>query len=302
MRMALVKRIFLFLLLNVLVCTTISVLLAVFKVQPYLTAFGLSVSSLMCYCLIWGMGGALVSLALSRVMARWLMGVQLLDLDTRDPQARELIDLVRSLTQEAGLPMPQIGIFRSNEVNAFATGPSKRRSLVAVSTGLLQRMNTNQMKGVLGHELSHIANGDMVTMTLLQGVVNAFVLFLSRLLAFAVSGMLRNRENRSNNPATFAMLSIVFQVLFMILGALVVSAFSRWREFRADAGGADLAGKDSMVAALRGLQALQDIRDQRHEKPAFQALGISSQHRSFLSLFATHPPLEQRIRRLEQSM
>ena len=302
--MAFVKRIFLFLILNFLVCMTISFLLNFFHVRPYLSSFGLDIPSLMVTCFIWGMAGALISLSLSRITAKWMMGVQVVDPDTNDLQARELIGLVRELANEASLPMPQVGVFRSQEPNAFATGPTRSRSLVAVSTGLLQRMNQNQLKGVLAHELSHIANGDMVTMTLLQGVVNAFVLFLSRILAYFFSGLMRSRggNSRDHSYASFWMFSILFEIVFMILGSLVVAAYSRWREFRADAGGAHLAGKESMISALRGLQNLQDIRDTTAgERPAYAALGISSRKRGWISFFATHPSLEKRIERLELS-
>lgn len=180
--MKFVKRIFLFLFLNFLVCTAISLVLILFNVQPVLTHYGLNIVSLSIMCLLWGMAGALISLALSRKMAKWIMGVQLINPNTSDSQEREVYGMVASLAREAGLPMPQVGIFRSNEANAFATGPTRKRSLVAVSSGLLQRMNPSQVRGVLGHELAHIANGDMVTMTLLQGVVNAFVMFLPEFL------------------------------------------------------------------------------------------------------------------------
>jgi heat shock protein HtpX len=303
--MKFVKRIFLFLFLNFLVCTAISLVLILFNVQPVLTHYGLNIVSLSIMCLLWGMAGALISLALSRKMAKWIMGVQLINPNTSDSQEREVYGMVASLAREAGLPMPQVGIFRSNEANAFATGPTRKRSLVAVSSGLLQRMNPSQVRGVLGHELAHIANGDMVTMTLLQGVVNAFVMFLSRVLAYALSGLGRNRNSNSSSNSglgSFYLFTMLFQTVFMIFGSLLVAAFSRWREFRADAGGARLAGKESMISALRALENMHDIRDVKmQEKAAFTAFGISSRRRSWLSVFATHPPIEKRIERLERS-
>jgi heat shock protein HtpX len=296
--MAMVKRIFLFLALNFLVILMITFVLNLLNVQPFLSSYGLDVKALLFFCLIWGMGGAFISLALSRVMAKWMMGVELVDPNTRDPELRHLIDTVHKLARRSGLPLPQVGLYRSNEVNAFATGPTKRKSLVAVSTGLLQRMKDNEIEGVLGHEISHIANGDMVTMTLLQGVVNAFVMFLARVLAYAVSGFGRNREN-GGSAMGYILFVYLFEVVFMILGSLVVAAFSRAREFRADAGGARLAGRESMVAALQSLRTLQEIKDPRESNPAMAAFKISHpSKKGLIRLFSSHPPLEERIERL----
>jgi heat shock protein HtpX len=195
--------------------------------------------------------------------------------------------------------MPEVGMYRSNEVNAFATGPTQSRSLVAVSTGLLSRMKAEEIEGVLGHEISHIANGDMVTMTLLQGVVNAFVMFLARVLAYVLSGMGRNRQNSSGGSmGSYILFVYLFEVVFMILGSLLIAAYSRYREFRADAGGARLAGKEAMISSLQTLRNLQEIKDPR-ENPAMAAFKISHPVRQgLLRLFATHPPLEERIARL----
>lgn len=302
MCMAFAKRIFLFLLLNFFVVLMVSIVMNVLNIRPYLQAYGLNYNALLLFCLIWGFAGAFISLALSRVMAKWMMGVKTIDPDTRDSEEQELLQTVHQLADQAGIPRPQVGIFRSNEVNAFATGPTQSRSLVAVSTGLLSRMKQSEIRGVLGHEISHIANGDMVTMTLLQGVVNAFVMFLARVLAYAVSGLGRNRDSQSGGGSMMSYILFVylFEVLFMILGSLVVAAYSRFREFRADAGGAKLAGKDSMVSALQTLRVLQEIRDPKADNPAMAAFKISHPgKRGLLSLFATHPPLEDRIERLK---
>lgn len=295
--MAFAKRIFLFLLLNFVVVFTIGIILRIFNIQPYLQAHGLNYGSLAAFCLIWGMGGALISLALSRQMAKWMMGLKVINPATHDLQERQLLEMVYRLARKANLPaMPEVAFYQSKEANAFATGPSRRRSLVAVSSGLYNRMSEKEIEGVIGHEISHIANGDMVTMTLLQGVVNAFVLFLARVLAFALSGMGKDREK--NSGLSFYLFTYLFEVIFMILGSLVIAAYSRYREFRADAGGAKLAGKESMVSALQSLRALQEIRDP-HEKPAMAAFKISHPgKKGFLHLFATHPPLEERIARL----
>jgi heat shock protein HtpX len=301
--MAFVKRIFLFLIVNILVVMTISFILSLLNVKPFLNAHGLDYNSLMIFCLIWGFAGAFISLGLSRMMAKWMLGVRLIDPATSDPDQQKLVQTVYALARAANLPaMPEVGIYDSPEVNAFATGPSKRRSLVAVSSGLLSRMSPSELEGVLGHEISHVANGDMVTMTLVQGVVNAFVMFLARALAFVLSG-LGNRNERSSSSSYFMfnVLVFVFQIVFMILGSLVVAAFSRYREFRADKGGAKLAGRDKMIGALQALEKVQEIRDQRVEKPAFQSMKISHQERGgLIALFMTHPPLKLRIKRLEE--
>ncbi|MBS0605186.1 MAG: protease HtpX [Verrucomicrobia bacterium] len=300
--MAFAKRIFLFLAINFLVIITLSLVLNIFHVQPFLKGYGLDIRSLLIFCLIWGMGGAFISLALSRQMAKWMMGVHVINPDTHDPDLRRLIATVHQLARDAHLPdMPEVGVFESSEPNAFATGPTKRRSLVAVSTGLLRRMSQKELEGVLAHEIAHISNGDMVTMTLVQGVVNAFVMFLARVLAYVVSGLGRNREQGSGGSYfSYMMFVFLFEVVFMVLGSIVVCSFSRFREFRADRGGADLAGKDKMIAALESLQKMQEVRDPHVDKPSFAAFKISTRKKSgFMMLFATHPPLEDRIARLK---
>jgi heat shock protein HtpX len=300
--MAFAKRIFLFLALNFLVVLMISFVLSLFNVKPYIQAYGLDYRSLLFFCFIWGMGGAFISLALSRVMAKWMMGVQVIDPRTTNSEERQLLEMVHRLASKANLSvMPEVGVYRSNEVNAFATGPTRSRSLVSVSTGLLNRMKESEIEGVIGHEISHVANGDMVTMTLLQGVVNAFVMFLARVLAFALSGMGRNRdEQRGGSTMSYILFVYLFEIVFMILGSLVVAAYSRYREFRADAGGARLASKDAMISSLQTLRVLQEIKDPR-ENPAMAAFKISHQGRKgLLRLFASHPPLEERIERLQK--
>jgi heat shock protein HtpX len=258
----------------------------------------------MAFCLIWGMGGAFISLALSRIMAKWMMGVQVIDPNTRDPELQQLLQLVYGLAKGAHLSkMPEVGIYDSPELNAFATGPTKSRSLVAVSSGLLSRMTPDQIEGVLGHEITHVANGDMVTMTLLQGVINAFVMFLARVLAFAIAQALRgDRDDREGSRGmsyfTFYIVQFVLEIIFMILGSMVVATFSRWREYRADAGGARLAGRENMISALQALQRTYESVDMKAQ-PAVQALKISSKPRGVLSFFSTHPPLEERIARLQ---
>lgn len=301
--MAMMKRIFLFLALNFLVILTISVLLRVLGIGPYVTAYGLDYSNLLGFCLVWGMGGAFISLALSRIMAKWMMGVKVIDPQTRDPELLELLQTVYNLARSAGLPrMPEVGIYDSPEVNAFATGPTKSRALVAVSSGLLNRMGQAEREGVLGHEVSHIANGDMVTMTLLQGVVNAFAMFLSRVIAFAIAQSMRgDREDRDRGMGgsmiTFV-IQMALEIVFLILGSILVAAFSRYREFRADAGGARLAGRENMIRALEALRRTYELVDPNNAQPAVQTLKISSHPKGLMALFSSHPPLEERIAKL----
>ena len=297
------KRVFLLVAVNILVMVTITLVLGLLRVGQYFPEGGLA--GLAVFCLVWGFTGAFISLALSRLMAKWMMGVQVIPPETGDPALRQLVDTVHGLARAAGLPkLPEVGIYESDDVNAFATGPTKSRALVAVSTGLLRRMGSNEVEGVLGHEITHVANGDMVTMTLIQGVINSFVLFLSRVLAFVISQALRSRDDRGSGGGIFQyLLVIVFQIVFSILGSIVVNWFSRWREFRADAGGARLAGRPNMINALRALQRLHDpdvaaAEAQQHQ--AFQALKISGTRGGFMALFASHPPLEERIARLQQ--
>lgn len=292
------KRVLLFVAVNILVITTITIVMNLLGVPARVGRD--SYMGLLIVCGVWGMGGALISLALSRVMAKWFMGVKVIDPNTQDPTQRNLLDMVYGFAQNARLPeRPQVGIYDSPEINAFATGPTKSRSLVAVSTGLLRSMNREQVEGVVAHEVAHIANGDMVTMTLIQGVINALVMFIARILAFAVTQALRARDDRGGGFMLQFMLVMVFQTLLSILGALVVNWFSRWREFRADAGGARYAGKEQMISALRGLQRVYEHTIEDKHAPSLNTLKISGKS-TMMRLFSTHPPLEERIARLEQ--
>ncbi len=295
------KRILLFVAVNALVLVTISIILNVFNVRPYLTAHGLDYNALLIFCFIWGMVGAFISLSLSRIMAKWMMGVKVIDPSQATGDQRQLLDMVYKLAKNAGLPaMPEVGIYESPEVNAFATGPTRSRSLVAVSSGLLRRMSTAEVDAVLAHEISHVANGDMVTMTLLQGIINAFVMFFARVLAYAVMRMGRQRDDASaGSPFMYSILVFLFEIVFMILGTIVIATYSRFREYRADAGGARLVGRDKMIQALQALERTTQIQDPNVQQPAFQAFKISS-NKPFLRLFSSHPPLEDRIARLQK--
>jgi heat shock protein HtpX len=286
------KRISLFIVTNILVVLTLTVVASLLGIGRY--TGGTDLGALMVFCLFWGMGGAFISLQLSRWMAKRMTGMQLVDGRTGRQELDWLYMTVERLTRQANLPMPEVGIYESAEVNAFATGPSKSRSLVAVSTGLLRSMRPNEVEGVLAHEVAHIGNGDMVTMTLLQGVINAFVMFLARVIASVVA---RSGDERSSNGMYFLVV-MVLQIVLGILGSLVTAWFSRHREFRADAGGAHLAGRENMVGALRRLMANREMVDTSHQALATMKINGT---RGWMVFFSTHPPLEQRIAALEAS-
>lgn len=294
------KRIFFFLLANILVITTIGIVLTIVSsftgVYGYFTANGnINLIYLLVFSAIVGFTGSFISLAMSRWMAKMMMGVRVLKPEKQSLSFEEkrLVERVHRLARAAGITkMPEVGIYQSPEVNAFATGPTKNRSLVAVSSGLLHEMDDDAVEGVLAHEVAHIANGDMVTMTLLQGLVNTFVVFFARIAAWIASRFVR--EDLA--PIVHFIAVIVFQIIFSILGSLVVFAYSRYREFHADRGGADLAGKDKMIHALRSLQHYSS-RVREEEQAAIASLKINGRRKS--SLFSTHPDLNERIRRLE---
>jgi len=282
------KRIFLFLLTNFAIVLTLSVVVSVLGV-----AGGPDLGSLAVFCLIWGMGGAFISLQMSRWIAKRATGVHLIDGRTGDSNRDWLYQTVERLTRQANLPMPEVGVYDSPEVNAFATGPSKSRSLVAVSSGLLRSMRPEEVEGVLAHEVAHIANGDMVTMTLLQGVMNAFVMFFARVIASVVT---RSDDDRRGGGGMYFLVVMVLQIVLGILGSLVTAWFSRHREFRADAGGAHLAGRERMLGALRRLAANRELVDTSHQALATMKINDLP---AWASLFSTHPPLEQRIAALQ---
>jgi heat shock protein HtpX len=299
------KRIVLFSLVNLLVVLTISLILGLLGVGRYFSQGGLVFLAII--CLLYGFAGSFISLAMSRMLAKWIQGVRVIPENTPDPALRSLVRTVYELARKAGLTvMPEVGIYDSAELNAFATGPSSSRSLVAVSTGLLNAMSDEELRAILGHEITHITNGDMVTMTLLQGLINAFVLFLATILASIASQAMRSRDDRDNgrggNWFVEYMLRQLFQVVFSLLGLLVVCWYSRRREFEADAGGARLAGRDNMIDALKELEAMHNpdiAAAAAQEAPAFQALKIFG-FRSGGNPLATHPPIEERIARLRQ--
>ena len=295
--MKIAKRVFLFVSVNILIIATLSIAMSLLGVQPYLEAKGINYQSLLIFCVLWGFGGAFISLALSKVMAKWMMGVKIIDPNTTDYEFRSLVQKVYGFARKAGIEkMPEVGYYEADDLNAFATGPTKNRSLVAVSTGLLRNMNENELDGVLAHEVAHIANGDMVTMTLVQGVVNAFVMFLARVIGFFASQFVAEDKR---NIVQFGVV-IALEIGLGILGMIVVAFVSRKREYRADSGGASLSTPHNMIAALERLKVNSQL-PQTEDQPAIASLKISGKAGGLLKLFSTHPDLDDRIQSLKQN-
>jgi heat shock protein HtpX len=300
------RTILYFILTNIAIMVTVSVVLSLLEMLfpeffQSLGIHGTATTQFAVWALVWGFAGSFISLFLSKFMAKSVMKVQVIDPHRPTGDAAWLVQSVHTLARQAGLKvMPEVGVYPSPDLNAFATGPSRNNSLVAVSTGLLQKMNKEEIEGVLAHEVAHIANGDMVGMTLVQGVVNSFVLFFSRILAYAIGNAV---EERYRSSVQFALL-IVFQILFGILGSMVTAFYSRKREFRADAGGARYAGRGKMIAALQALSRNFNVvmpdTPQKGEE-AFASLKIFPSGKKLQALLSTHPPLEIRIRRLERA-
>lgn len=297
------KRIGYFILTNILVVLTISLIVG------FVTHFlGINLNSqgytgLFILCLIWGFVGAFFSLLISRWSAKMFHGVKVIDPSTTVSAERKFLDTVYQIARRAGLEkMPEVGYYESPEVNAFATGPSKKRSLVAVSSGLLNTMNDAEVEGVLAHEIAHIVNGDMVTLTLVQGVVNSFAMFVSQIVTMAVMNALRRGDDDRRGMGDFFIRQMIYttvSVLITLLGSIIVAYFSRAREFRADAGGARFSTTEKMTAALQRLQRLQEAATQQvvvdKNEASIAALKISGKTSGIMRLFMTHPPLEERI-------
>jgi len=286
------KRWGLFLLVNLAIIVMLGAILKIFGVEYYLQEMiGMNNAGLLVFCFIFGMSGSIASLFLSKKLAMMGMGVKLIE--ANDPKYGRLYNSVAQMAKREDIKMPEVGIYYSAELNAFATGASRNNSLVAVSEGLYNRMSPEELDAVLAHEVSHIANGDMVTMTLLQGVLNTFVMFGARILARALS---RDSDGKGSYFAYIGFV-ILFEIVFGLLATLIVAAFSRYREYRADAGGAKLSSATSMANALRVLQKNYEMIEDDKKMATFK---ISSKV-NILSLFSTHPPLEKRIARLEKN-
>ncbi|TVQ47188.1 MAG: protease HtpX [Gammaproteobacteria bacterium] len=289
------KRIVLFLGTNIAVLVVLAVVLRVFGIDSYLEAEGgLNLQALLVFSAVIGFSGAFISLAISKMVAKWQTKARVID-QPRNATESWLLNTVQRQAREAGIKTPEVAIYDAPEPNAFATGPSRNNSLVAVSTGLLQGMRQNEVEAVLGHEVAHVANGDMVTMTLLQGVLNTFVIFISRVIGYVVDRVVL--KNDRGHGIGFFVTSIIAQILLGILASMVVMWFSRRREFSADSGGARLAGRENMIAALERLKSWQQQPSQLPE--AVQAFGIrGGLPTGMRKLFMSHPPLEARIEAL----
>ena len=287
------KRIVLFLATNFAIMLVLSITMRLLGVEPYLNANGLNLGSLLVFAGVMGFGGSLISLAISKWSAKTAMGVHVIEAPSNSTEFW-LLETIRKYSVEVGIKMPEVGIYESPDVNAFATGMSRNSSLIAVSTGLLQKMTRQEAEAVLGHEVAHAANGAMVTMALIQGVVNTFVMFFSRVIGYLIDKIVFKTE-RGNGPAFFVTM-IIAELVLGILASIIVMWFSRRREFRADQGGASLAGRRNMIAALERLNA-------QHPQPLpekMAAFGIAGGVGSGLKrLFMTHPPLEERIAALK---
>ena len=288
------KRIILFVLTNLAVVLVLGMVASLMGVNRFLTSNGLDLTALLGYALIMGFGGAFISLLISKPVAKWSSGVQVIA-QASNADEKWLVDTVKKLSDKAGIGMPEVGIFEGDP-NAFATGAFKNSALVAVSTGLLQNMTHEEIEAVLAHEVVHIANGDMVTMTLIQGVMNTFVVFLSRVVGYAVDSFLRKNDEENTGPGMgYWITTIVLDIVLGFAAAIVVAWFSRHREFRADAGAADLMGrKQPMMNALARLGGLHTADLPK----SVAAMGIAG---GIGQLFSTHPPIEERIAALQNS-
>jgi len=291
------KRIFLFVLTNLAVVFVISITLRLLGVDHWITQNGgIDFNALLVLSAVIGFSGSLISLAMSKWSAKRMVGAQVIE-NPRDQTERWLVETVRRQAGAAGIGMPEVAIYDAPDVNAFATGWNKDAALVAVSTGLLRNMSQDEAEAVLGHEISHVANGDMVTLALIQGVVNTFVIFFAKLFGFFVDRVLLKNDGRNGRGIGAFVAEIAAQMILGILASIIVMWFSRQREFRADAGGARLAGRNKMIAALEKLKINHEQATLPEKMAAF---GISGGH-AFAKMFMTHPPLDERIAALRNA-
>lgn len=290
------KRMMLFVGTNLAVIMVLSIVANLLGADRYLTQSGLDIRGLLIFCAIFGFGGAFISLAMSKTMAKMSTGARVIDKPSNSAEAW-LLSTVQRQARQAEIGMPEVAIYDSPDVNAFATGMNRNAALVAVSTGLLNRMTQDEIEAVLGHEVSHVANGDMVTLTLIQGVLNTFVMFLARVVGLFIDKAVF-RSERTGGPG-YLISVIVLQIVFGILASAIVAWFSRYREFHADAGGARLAGRRKMIAALERLKSRQPAPGELPE--ALSAFGVAPGFGGGLKrLFMTHPPLDERIEALKR--
>lgn len=291
-------RIVLFLATNLAVILVASITLKLLGVESYLTGTGLNYGSLLVFCAVFGFAGSFISLLLSKTMAKMGTRTQIIS-EPRTADERWLLDTVADLAQKAGIGMPEVGVFPAQQANAFATGWNRNNALVAVSAGLLQRFRPEEVRAVLAHEIGHVANGDMVTLTLIQGIVNTFVMFFARIIGYAVDSFLRRDQEGGGVGIGFYITTFVFEIIFGILASVIVAWFSRRREYRADEAGASLASKGAMIGALQRLKAEYGMPDELPEQ--LNAFGINGHlKQGLMELFASHPPLDDRIAALHR--
>ena len=292
-------RIGLFLLTNLAVLVVVGIIMSIFGVGSTHSAGGLNLSNLLILCFLWGMVGSIISLLLSKPLAKWSTKTQVIQSPSNQAEAW-LLQTVNELSQRAGIKMPEVGIFPSHQSNAFATGWNKNKALVAVSTGILGRMNQEELRAVLAHEIGHVANGDMVTLALIQGVVNAFVMFFARIIGNFVDRVIFKNESDGPGIAYFVT-SIIMDIVLGIAASAIVMYFSRIREYRADEAGARLAGKQAMISALLSLRQEQDLPDEMpQEMKAFAISAGKEKSFSIAALFQTHPSIEDRVAALQR--
>ncbi|WP_192036370.1 protease HtpX [Halomonas sp. YLGW01] len=293
-------RILLFLATNLAVVLIASITLRLLGVEPYLNAQGMNMNSLLIFCFVFGMAGSLVSLFISKWMAKRSTGTQIIEQPSNATE-KWLLDTVAELAREAGIKTPEVGIFPAQQSNAFATGWNKNDALVAVSAGLLNRMRPEEIRAVLAHEIGHVANGDMVTLALIQGVLNTFVMFFARVVAQLVDSFMRRDDNEGLGFFGYFAVVIVAEIVFGLIASIIVAWFSRFREYRADSAGAKLAGSGAMINALARLKAESQMQDQMPDTLTAFAITTGQSRKLMEKLFASHPPLDDRIRALKES-
>jgi heat shock protein HtpX len=291
-------RILLFLLTNIAVLVVASIVLSVLGVERYISSSGLNLTSLLIFCAVFGFTGSIISLLLSKKMAKWGSKAQVIE-QPRNHKEQWLLTTVQELANDADIKMPEVAVFPAHEANAFATGWNKNDALVAVSSGMLDRYPPDEIRAVMAHEIGHVANGDMVTLTLIQGVVNTFVMFFARIAGYAVDQFLRKDDEGEGSVGWgYYIATMIFEILFGILASMIVMWFSRYREFRADEAGARLAGKGAMIAALARIQSEHEVS---HMPDTMVAFGIRRGRKSsFGELFSSHPPINDRIAALQK--
>ncbi|MBE0425696.1 MAG: protease HtpX [Nitrospirae bacterium] len=290
------RRVFYFLITNLAILIVLGTVLRLLGVQPYLTEYGLNYQSLLIFAAVFGMGGAFISLALSKWTAKRLTRSKVISTPSNETEGW-LVGTVSELAQRSGIGMPEVAIYPSDDLNAFATGMKRNNALVAVSSGMLRRMDRDKVRAVLAHEVSHVANGDMITLAIIQGIINTFVIFFARVIGYTVDRVIF--KNERGHGIGFWVTTIVAEIFLAILASIIVFWFSRMREYRADSGAAALVGKKPMIGALDALKA--SIR-QPHLPDQMAAFGISgSRKRGLKALFSTHPDLDDRIKALSES-